>query len=85
MDRDLAANCPDPVRFLDVGTMTSHSHHIDRANSTGGMASKITKQDVGGCLSHAVLPQACNNITLCYQYYNKQMGQEIWLLWGEKV
>ena len=49
LDKDLAANRPDPVRILDVGNMTSHSHHTDRANSTGGaygLASKITKQDV---------------------------------------
>ena len=66
LDRDLAANRPDPVRILDVGNMTSHSHHTDRANSTGGaygLASKITKQDVTGCLSPAVLPRDCHNIT----------------------
>ena len=66
LDRDLAANRPDPVRILDVGNMTSHSHHTDRANSTGGaygLASKITKQDVRGCLSPAVLPRDCHNIT----------------------
>ena len=33
---DLVANCPDPVRILDLETMVSHSHHTDRANSTGG-------------------------------------------------
>ena len=46
--------------------MTSHSHHTDRANSTGGaygLASKITKQDVRGCLSPAVLLGDCHNIT----------------------
>ena len=36
VDRDLAANRPGPVRILDVGNMTSHSHHTVRANSTGG-------------------------------------------------
>ena len=71
IDRDLPANRPDPVRILDVGTMTSHSHHIDRANSTGGgcgMASKITKQDVRGCLSTAVLPRDCHSITLYWTH-----------------
>ena len=65
--------------------MTSHSHHTDRANSTGGVESKITKQDVRGCLSTAGLPRDCGNITLYYQYYNKQEGQEMWLLWGMNV
>ena len=43
IDRDLAANCPDPVRILDVGNMTSHSHHTDRANSTGGAVDWLLK------------------------------------------
>ena len=30
-------------------------------------------------------PGDCHNITLYYQYYSKQEGQEMWLLWGEKV
>ena len=34
---------PDPVRILDVGTMTSHSHHTDRANSTGQAVSWLLK------------------------------------------
>ena len=45
------------------------------------MASKITKQDVRGCLSAAVLPRDCHNITLNYPYYSQQKGQEMWLLW----
>ena len=49
------------------------------------MASKITKQDVRGCLSPPGLPRDCHNITLYYQYYSKQEGQEMWLLLGEKV
>ena len=53
MDRDLAANCPV--------IHTIHAH-TERANSTGG-ASKITKQDVRGCLSPAVIPWDCHNIT----------------------
>ena len=55
--------------------MTSHSHHTDRANSTGGaygLASKITKQDVRGCLSPAVLLRDCT----C----TKQEGEEMLLL-----
>ena len=44
------------------------------------MASNITKQDVRRCLSTAV--QDCHTITL---YYLKQDGQEMWLIWGEKV
>ena len=44
------------------------------------MASKITKQDVRGCLSPAVLPWDCHNITC-----TKQEGEEMWLLWEEKV
>jgi len=58
--------------------MTSHSHHTDRANSTGGVESKITKQDVivRGCLSTAGLPRDCHNVTLYYQYYSEQEGQE---------
>ena len=43
IDRDLAANRPDPVRILDVGNMTSHSHHTDRANSTGGAVAWLLK------------------------------------------
>ena len=44
---DLVANCPDPVRILELEIMASHSHHTDRANNTGGgggcgMASKAT-------------------------------------------
>ena len=49
------------------------------------MEYKITKQDVRGCLSTAGLPRDCGNITLYYQYYSKQEGQEMWFLWGEKV
>ena len=49
------------------------------------MASKITKQEVRGCLSTAVLPRDCHNITLYYQYYSRQHGQEMWLLWRENV
>ena len=49
------------------------------------MASKITKQDVRGCLSPAVSHRDCHNKTLYNQYYSKQEGQEMWLLWGEKV
>ena len=33
---DLVANCPDPVRILELEIMASHSHHTDRANNTGG-------------------------------------------------
>ena len=33
----------DPVRILDIGTMTSHSHHTDRVNSTGGAVSWLLK------------------------------------------
>ena len=43
IDRDLAANRPDPFRILDVGNMTSHSHHTDRANSTGGAVAWLLK------------------------------------------
>ena len=35
-DLDLVANCPVPVRILELEIMASHSHHTDRANSTGG-------------------------------------------------
>jgi len=49
------------------------------------MESKITKQDVRGYLSTAWLPRDCGNMTVYYQYYGKQEGQEMWLLWGEKV
>ena len=49
------------------------------------MESKITKQGVRGCLSTAGLHMDCGNITLYYQYYSKQEGQEMWLLWGENV
>ena len=49
------------------------------------MESKTTKQDVMGCLSTAGLPRDCGNISFYYQYYSKQEGQEMWLLWGEKV
>ena len=43
IDRNLAANPPDPVRILDVGNITSHSHHTDRANSTGGAVAWLLK------------------------------------------
>ena len=33
---DLVANCPDPVRILELEIMANHSHHTDRVNSTGG-------------------------------------------------
>jgi hypothetical protein len=46
------------------------------------MASKITKQDIRGCLSYAVLPRDCHNITCIF---TKQEGKEMWLLWEEKV
>jgi len=36
------------------------------------MASKITKQDVRGCLSPPGLPRDCHKLTLYYQYYSKQ-------------
>ena len=35
-DMDLVANCTGPVRILELEIMASHSHHTDRANSTGG-------------------------------------------------
>ncbi|KAK2169008.1 hypothetical protein NP493_1208g01000 [Ridgeia piscesae] len=50
--------------------MTSHSHHTDRANKYRwgqGFISKITKQDVRGCFSPAILPRDCHNINLYYQ------------------
>ena len=53
MDRDLAANCPVIHTILKEQTVQLGC----------GMASKITKQDVRGCLSHAVLPWDCHNIT----------------------
>ena len=49
------------------------------------MKSNITKHDVRGCLSTAGLHGDCGNIIFYYQYYSKQEGQEMWLLWGEKV
>ena len=87
--QDLAANHPDPVWILDVGTMTSHSHHTDRATSTGGAVAWLLKlhtqkQDDRGCLSPAVLPRDCHNITLYYKNYSKQEGQEMWLLWERR-
>ena len=42
-----------------VGTTTNHSHHTNRAKSTGVMASKITKLYGRGCLFTAVLPIDC--------------------------
>ena len=39
----LTANRPGPVGILDVGNMTSHSHHTDRANSTGGAVAWLLK------------------------------------------
>ena len=53
MDRDLAANCPVIHTILKEQTVQLGC----------GMASKITKQDVRGRLSHAVLPWDCHNIT----------------------
>ena len=53
MDRDLAANCP-----------SIHTILTEQKYRCGcGMAFKITKQDVRGCLSPAVLPRDCHNIT----------------------
>jgi len=49
------------------------------------MAPEVTIQVFFKMLSHAVLSRGCHNITLYYQYYSKQEGQEMWLLWGEKV
>ena len=58
------------------------------------MVSDVTKQDVRGCISPAVLTRNCHNmiftsdchnITLYNQYYSKQEGQDVWFLWGEKV
>ena len=53
MDRDLAANCPVIHTILKEQTVQLGC----------GMASKITKQDVRGGLSHAVLPWDYHNIT----------------------
>ena len=35
------ANRLDPVRILEVGTVTSHSHYSSRANSTDGIVHGI--------------------------------------------
>ena len=43
IDRDLAANRPDPIRILDVENITNHSPHTDRANSTGGAVAWLLK------------------------------------------
>ena len=79
---NLAANCPDPVRIMDIGTMTSHSHHTDTANSTGGAVAWLLKLQ-SKMLEDAYLLQCfpeTHNITLSYQYYSKQEGQEMSLL-----
>ena len=88
LDRDLAGNHHEPVRTLEVGnrklgTMTSHSHHTNSTGGGSGITSKMTKQNGRGCLSTAVLPRGCGNITIYYNY-NKHY-QNVWLLWGGKV
>ena len=82
-----AVNRPDPVRILGVGSMTSHSHHNDRANSTGGVVAWLLKFQCK-MLGDAYLPQ-CFTGTVIVQVYNivlpgysMQAGQEMWLLWG---
>ena len=52
-------NSPDPVRNLDVGTMTSQSHHTDRANSTGGAKAwllKLQSKTLGDVYLHQGFP-----------------------------
>ena len=68
IDRDLT----DPVRTLDAGTTTSHSHHTDRANSTGGAVAwllKLQSKMLGGgyYLLQCFPGTATTIITLYYQ------------------
>ena len=69
--------------------MTSHSHHTDRANRTGGAGIwllKLHRKMLGvAYLLQCFTRTDCHNKTLYYQYYSKQEGQEMWLLCGEKV
>ena len=76
----LTANSPDQVRTVEVGTMTSHSHLlIEQIVQVRLWHGKMLGDAPAG------LPRDCHNITFYYQYYNKQEGQEMWPLWGEKV
>ena len=56
--------------------MTSHSHHTDRANSTGGVVACLLKLQ-SKMLGDAYLLQ-------CFPG-TKQEGEEMLLLWEEKV
>ena len=61
---DLVANCPDPVRILELEIMASHSHHTDRANSTagGGAVAWLLKLHVLGKL--VISSSKCLNVKL---------------------
>ena len=81
---DLVANCPDPVRFLNLETIASHSHHTVRVNSTGGAVAwllKLQSKMLGNADLLQFFPRDCHNITLYYKYYSKQDSPEMWLLW----
>ena len=70
---DRAAKCPVSVWTLEVGT--SHSHHTDRANSTGGAVAWILKLQkmMGGCLSTALLPRQ-QRLSQCYFVLLQEAG-----------
>jgi hypothetical protein len=80
IDRDLAANRPDRVRLLDVGNMTSHSHHTDRANKAGGAVAWLLKLQ-SKMLGDAYLLFSCRASQGLSQFNLYVM----WLLWEEKV
>ena len=64
-DMDLVANCPDPVRILELEIMASHSHHTDRANSTGGgTVTWLLKLLVLGKLLFMISSSTCLNVKL---------------------
>ena len=57
----------DPVKIhIDTILTQSRQYRWDC-----GVASKITKEDVKGCLSPAELPTDYHNITLHYQHYSQ--------------
>ena len=65
--------------------MTSHSHHTDRANSTGGAEAWLLKLQ-SKMLGDAYLLQCFpGTVTIQLALCTKQEGEEMLLLWEEKV
>ena len=68
--------------------MTSHSHHTDRANSTGGAVAwllKLQSKMLGDAYLLQCFPGTVTIYSSCLVLCTKQEGEEMLLLCEEKV